>query len=326
MKKILFALAAQLLFVLGAQAQFQLPESHYVSQMRMKTLLVALEEESTSTLKQLQYKPDEMKAYKAGVAKYNEMLKSAVDKYWKIGKGVEYMTRSKADQELKNGSTKYIELALDNRNGIIDPTMFGKIYGGGDYTNEIRQLSKKAGFGVYRLKVGNKGQEPDIIYSVFIPVLYPSQGDMVYAVRMMNNQLEKAMKDHTYTDPKQFEDDVKKNNKILKSKTLLLSTTQVDPKTTVDELRKAYAASVQEVDFPKVDEAIQNGDSTYAFVMIVPGGEKGTKVNAERTPIVHLVIDAATNNVIGVALPTRMEYGQFQTDITKKEIKDYLVK
>jgi hypothetical protein len=326
MKKIVLVLAAQLLFVWVAQAQFDLPESKYLSQLRSKTLLVPEQEEATSTLKLLQNKPEELQAYKDGVARFNEMLHRTIDKYWQIGKGVEYMPKSKADKEMADGNSKMVELVYELREGDVMPIMFSKIYGQADYSNGIRLMSKAAGNGVFRLKLaGAKGKPSETIYSVFLPVAYPAEGDMVYAIRMMNNELAKAMKDRSY-QVNEFEGAVVTNNKQLKAKTLLIDPSQIDSKTTVEELRKNYSGSVQLVDYEKISEAILNADSTYAYVMIVPGGDPGTKVNALRTPVMHLVVDAASNNVLGAVKPNRMEYGKIQTDISRKEIKDYLNK
>lgn len=327
MKRILIMLSIQLCLFLSVQAQFKIPEYRDLGQVKSKMLLVPLQEEVTRTLMDLKSKPDQLKAYQDGVVRFNDLLKSTLDKYWKLGKGIEYLPQSKVNQMLKEGNTKYVVFQYEMREGTLDPLMFGKVYGNENYTTETRKMTKAAGFGVFRLQTAVRNSDPTTFYSVFIPVAYPSEADMIYAVKMMQNELNTAMKERTYK-VNDFEATVAKNNKQLKKKTLLIDPTQMDPKTTIDDLKKNYPNDVQLVDYEKVNEAVKSEDTTYAFVMIVPDDDPVNKFSRAsiNTRLMHLILDANTMNVLGAMRPTRLDYGKIAEDISKKEIKDYTKK
>lgn len=329
MRKIAVLFAVQLLAFFSARAQFQLPESRDLAMIKSKVLLVPVQEEVTRTLMDLQSKPDALQAYKDGIARFNQQLKEAVDQYWTLGKGVEYMPRTKVEQLMKEGNSKYIALQYELREGNIDQLMFSQIYGSENYNNDTRKLSKSKGYGVFRLmQPAARGQGPAALYSVFLPVAYPSQGDMVYAVKMMNAQLTKAMKEKTYTDVAEFEAAVAKNNKSLANKTLLIDPLQIESRTTIDDLRKNYAYPIEMADYDKINQAIISGDTTYAFVMIVPDADPGHQVNRSgiSTRIMHLVVDPGSEEVLATCKPSRLDYQKVAEDISKKEIKDYVIK
>lgn len=327
MKKLFALLLVQLLVTAGLKAQFQDIDPKYISQVKGKILLVALQEETTRTLLDLKSKPDELQKYKNGIAKFNTMLQETATKYWKYGtKGVEAKPQSEVDKLMKEGNPKYIVLQYGLREGRVKPLMFKDIYGADEYGNELRQLSKNEGYGVFHLQAAQRDKEPVNIYSVFIPVAYPSQADMIYAVQMMNRQFALLQKQREYKVD-EFEAEVKANNKLLKKKILLVDPSQLSSKTTVEDIKKSYSGDVEVADYKTINDEVVNGNATYAYVMIVPTEMPTGKINQNKISmmLMHLVIDTEDTKVLGKAKPVRMNYDKLADDITRKEAKEYIV-
>lgn len=328
MKRILgAALMLQLLFTVSVQAQFQNIESRYLGQIRSKTLLVAEVEEMTSTLRDLQKDPEGLSRYKNGIVNFNLTLKNAVEKYGKFAKAVEFLPQNKVNAILREGNTKYLVLQYRLREGQFKPLMFSEMYADNEYTSDRRKISEAEGFGVFQLLIPVKGKDPEEIYSVFVPVAYPSPGDMIYAMQMMTNQVHTMQKQRTY-QVNEFEAEIGKNNKGLNNRTLLIDPSQLDGKTEIAELTKKYTNPMRVVDYSEINRAIMENDSSVAYVQIVPMEMPNEKVGygKAKTQTMHLVVNAGSSQVMAKSRVTRMDYDVLANDISKKEIEDYLIK
>ncbi|MGZ5244362.1 MAG: hypothetical protein ACXWDO_04940 [Bacteroidia bacterium] len=326
MKKLFVLLLVQLLVTAGGKAQYQDIDPKYVSQVRGKILLVALQEETTRTLLDLKSRPDELQKYKDGIANFNKILEETAKKYWTYGtKGVETMPQSEVNKLMKEGNAKYAVLQYSLREGRLNPLMFKDIYGRGEYGNEERALSKKEGYGVFHLQIAQRDKEPTNVYSVFLPVAYPSQADMIYAVQMMNTQFNTMQKKKDYK-LNEFEAEITANNKLLKKKTLLIDPSQLSSKTTVEDIKKGYPNAVEVADYATINETVINGNGAYAYVMITPIEMPGGKITQSKvkTMLMHLVVDAEDGKVLGKAKPSRLDYDKIADDITRKEAKEYI--
>jgi hypothetical protein len=328
MKRILgAALLLQLAFFVPAHAQFQNIESKYLGQLRSKTLLVPTVEPDTRTLIDLKKTPEDLDRYNNGIANYNEALKNAVDKYAKFAKNVEYLPQSKVNAILKEGNTKYIVLQHSLYSGTIKPTMYADMYADKEYTSERRKISGKEGYGVFNLLMPVKDKDPEVIYAVYLPVAYPSPGDMIYAVQMISNQMATMQKNRTY-QVSEFNAEIGKNNKSLKNKTLFIDNSQLEDKADINELTKAYPYNIKVVDYQEINRAIEENDSTVAYVQVVPMEMPENKANYGKikTPVMHLVLNAANGEVLAKSRVTRMDYDKLANDISRKEIDDYVLK
>jgi hypothetical protein len=323
MKKVFWILLLQAGILAPAFGQFNTPEKIDVNAVKGKILLVETQEEVTRTLMDLRSKPAEQQAYKDGVANFNAQLKEAVDKYYKWGtKGVQYMPALEVEKLVKEGkATKYAILHYTVQNSYVNPMDIGPVYGG-KYTDSVRNYSRSKGYGIFVIQLPGMDKKAREVYSVALPVAYPSAGDMIYAVEMIHNVFTRLIKLKDY-QVKDFRDDIDKYNKLLRTKkrTLLIDKSQVTEKTTIDDLRKGYYGPIEIVDYEKVQEAITQNDSGFAYVMVVP-----VKTNSSSVKIMlrHLVIDAKDGKVLGTAKPERMTNNTIAGDITRKEVKDYI--
>jgi hypothetical protein len=321
------ALLLQLLFFAQAFGQFQNVEARYISQLRSKTLLVPTVEPDTRTLLNLKSNPEESVRYQAGLENVNSALKSAVDKYAKFAKAVEYMPQTKVNGVLKAGDTKYLVLQYGLREGYMKPAMFAEMYGDNEYTSDVRKIAKGEGYAMFQLMMPVKLKDPEVVYTVLLPVAYPSPADMIYGIQMINNQVATMQKQRTY-QVNEFEQEITKNNKLLKNRTLLIDPAQLDGKTTADDLSKSYANELRVVDYSEINKAIVENDSTVAYVIVVPMEVANDKLGygKAKMPLMHLVLSAENAQVLAKSRVTRMDYDKLAEDVSKKEVKDYVVK
>jgi hypothetical protein len=325
MKKVFWILILQAGILAPAFGQFITPEKIDVNTVKSKILLVETQEEVTRTLMDLRSRPEAQQAYKDGVANFNQWMKDAVEKYYKWGtKGIEYMPALQVQKMVQEGkASKYAILHYTIQNSAVNPMDIGPVYGG-KYNDSVRAFSKSKGYGILSIQLPTNDKKTRDVFNISLPVAYPSAGDMVYAMEMIHNVFTKVMKVKDF-QVKEFRDDIAVYNRILENKeiTLLIDKNQLSDKTDINDLRKGYSGPIEVVEYEKVNEAILQNDSNYAYVVIVP--EKSTPTtSAARLVIYHLVIDAKDGRVLGSDKPGRMNYNAIATDITRKEVKEYI--
>jgi len=325
MKKIFWILVLQAGILIPAFGQFTTPDKITVNNLKGKILLVETQEEVTRTLMDLRPRPEALQAYKDGVANFNQIIKDAVEKYYQWGKkGIEYMPALQVEKLVKEGKAgKYVILHFTVAGSYVNPADIGPIYGG-KYTDSVRALSRSKGYGIFIIQLpGGNDKKMTDVYSVGLPVAYPSAADMVYAIQMIHNVFTDLTKLKDY-EVKDFHNDIEKNNRKLKKKTLLIENGQVTAKTTLADLKKDYDYPMQIVSYEKIQDAILQSDSSYAYVQVVPIKTSASSSGNLKLALRHLVVDAKDGRVLGTAKPSRMNYDKIASDITKKEVKDYI--
>ena len=308
---------------LQANAQFNAPDTKDLTQIKGKTLLVALVDENTRTLLEYQHKPDELKVYKDGIAKINEYIKSAFTKYYKFSKGViEYMPEEKALRTMKGPTGNKYNLCQFRKDGGFNQKFFSDFYGKGDYTPEIRKASLAEGYSQMVISVMDTKKKLGEVYTIEMPAAYPSETDFIYAARMMNNQLKTLSTKHDF-EIAEFRTEAIANNEMIKKKTILIDKSQLSDKTTEEDLKKGYPYNFEIVDYSKIQEAIKAEDTSYAYVLVIKSPILESVGGKSQNSIMDLVIDANTNKVIARAKVSRITAGKMATDITRKEMKAF---
>lgn len=326
MKKVLCLLL--LLFGMSTAttyAQFNTPEMRDVVQVKGKILLVAIQEETTRALLDYRNKPDTLKYYKDGIEAFNTKLKDAVSKTFKFCKSIEYMSYLKVDKLVRdNQAGKYAILTFDLKDGHPDTYQFGFLYGHGPYNNEVREKSKKLGYGVFRLSLPTHERTLKEVYSVNLPVAYPSEVDMIFALDVMQYTLTTTQKKRDYKID-EFKEEVRKNNKLLKKRNLILDRDQIAAKTTREDLKEVYPYQFAIVDYDKVEEAVINRDSSFAYVEIIPQQPRASDKNNSKVTqtYFYFVMDAGNPRILGMAEAKRPNYNELMDDISDKEMKDF---
>ena len=318
-----------ILFVVSLMAapcfsQFKTPVAQEVNQVKNKALLVETQEYVTRTLMDLENNPDAQQRYKNGVDSFNSYLKYAVDKFFKWSKKpAEYMPASKVAALLRDGKAiKYVILHYTVEKSYVNPLDIGPVYGG-EYNDSARTFSKSKGYGVFSLEMPGNDNKTEDIYTVAMPVAYPSEADMIYAIQMMHNVFTDVTKIKDY-DIKDFHDNIIRNKRFLKKRTLLVAKSQVSGKTTLQELKEGYDWPIKIVDYKTIDEAVRNSDSAYAYIEVVPLKASAQQAGRLSTVLRDLVIDAKDGKVLGSAKPGRMDREKVADDITKRELSEMM--
>jgi len=287
-------------------------------------LLVETQEEVTRTLMDLRPTPDLQQRYKDGVAHFNQLIQTVVDKNYKFGKKIEYMSAPKVAALIRDGKAgKYAILHYTVQNSKIDPMDIGPVYGG-DYTDSVRDYSKSKGYGIISIQIINTDKKAQDVYSVALPVAYPSGADMVFAIQTMQYVFGKLMKNADY-QVKDFRAEMEKNNRALKRRTLLIAKSQISTKTTITDLKEGYFHPIEIVDYKTIDDAVMNNDSNYAYVEVLP--IKATPTMSGKISVVlrDLVVDAKDGRIMATTKPGRMSRENIADDLTKKEVKAFLL-
>ena len=324
MKKVIGILALQALMLAPAYGQFETPVKTDVNTIKSKILLVETQDEVTRTLMDLRPTPDRQQKYKDGVANFNQLMQTVVDKNYKFGKKIEYMTAPKVAALIRDGkAAKYAILHYTIQNSKIDPMDIGPVYGG-EYTDSVRDYSKSKGFGILSIQLINTDKKVQDVYSVAFPVAYPSGADLTYALQTMQYVFGKVMKVTDY-QVKDFRAEMEKNNKSLKRRTLLIAKSQLSPKTTIEDLKEGYYHPIQIVDYKAIDEAVMNNDTNYAYVEVLPIKASSTTAGKINILLRDLVLDAKDGRVMATMKPGRMARENIADDLTKKEVKAFLL-
>lgn len=306
-------------------AQFQTPEQHDVVMAKGRILLVAIQQETTRALLDYRKKADTLQYYKTGIAAFNAMWKDAVSKTFKFCKGVEYMPYQQVDKLVReNQAGKYVILTFELKDGGADTYQFGFLYGHGKYDGEIRQKSKKLGYGVFRLSLPTHEKTTKEIYSVTMPVAYPSEADMIYALDIMQYTFTTVQKKRDYKVD-EYKEEIRKNNKLLKQRTLLVDKDQVSAGTTYADMKEVYPYPFAIVDYEKIEEAVVSRDSSYAYIETIPSQPRATDKNASkvRQAYFSIAMDAGNPRILGMAEAKRLNYNELIDSISDKEMKEF---
>jgi hypothetical protein len=324
MKKVIGILALQALILAPAYGQFDTPKKPDVNAIKSKILLVETQEEVTRTLMDLRPTPDLQQRYKDGVAHFNQLIQAVVDKNYKFGKKIEYMSAPKVAALIRDGKAgKYAILHYTVQNSKIDPMDIGPVYGS-EYTDSVRNYSKSKGYGIISIQLVNTDKKVEDIYSVALPVAYPSGADMVFAIQTIQYVFGKVMKVTDY-QVKDFRAEMEKNNKQLKRRTLLIAKSQVSSKTTIEDLKEEYYHPIEIVDYKTIDDAVMNNDSNYAYVQVLPIKASPTMSGKINVVLRDLVIDAKDGKIMATMKPGRMNRENIADDISKKGVKAFLL-
>lgn len=325
MKKVLCLLMLVLGVSTTTHAQLETPDMRDVQQVKGRILLVAVQEETTRALLDYRNKADTLKYYKDGIAAFNEKWKDAISKTFKFCKSIQYMSYLKVDKLVRdNQAGKYAILTFDLKDGHPDTYQFGFLYGHGPYNNDIREKSKKLGYGVFRLSLATHEKTLREVYSITMPVAYPSEADMIYALDVMQYTFTTVQKKRDYKVD-EFKEEIRKNNKILKKRNLLLDRDQIAAKTTREDLKEVYPYQFAIVDYDKIEEAVKNRDSNFAYVEIIPQQPRASDKNNSKVTQTYfaIVMDAGHPRILGMAEAKRMNYNELYDDISDKEMKDF---
>lgn len=132
------------------------------------------------------------------------------------------------------------------------------------------------------------------IYLQNMPNLFPTQGDLIFGVQMIQTYLIGRLAGKSMADAKEA---MKEYANVLKTKPLLIDREDVKESLADAEIPKYYPYPYLITDYATIEKAIMEKDPRYAYVEIVPMGTSGSY---------HLVVDAEKGVTIGYSTPLPM--------------------
>jgi hypothetical protein len=277
---------------LNAQPSFTISDKEGALAIKKNILAVVLEEEDSKEVKKLTKKPDELKSYKQSIIKFNDLLKSVIQKEWSFSKEVKFITQSEAeklkDEKARGYSLLYLNEVTNYKVG--DFYSVNKNYG----FNSARDLAYHMSFNgrSLALSIANTTKPKDEVVTSFLPAVGISQGSLTFMAANLQNQLADCLY-RDITKLRDLKDDVEKRRPSLKEKTLLI----FDPLISVPlqkvidkkEISKFYDYKYEVVTFEKAEQIIASKDKSYAYVWVIPAGA----VSNGRMLFNYFIIDAA---------------------------------
>lgn len=326
---VLFALLVLNAGFVQAQMGFGKPED--VAEIKKRPLLVMLEEEDPKKVSKLSKKPDELAVYQNEIKRVNDALKEAV-KYWTFHSHVEFKTRSeiKALQESRNKSfgvlsftryrvedwhTNFATSPGSARQRVFFDGNKGSLTTFESYWLSQRYVTAKRDIASVYIDLIEGVENGRPVYLQNLPNLFPTLGDLVFGVQMVQSYLEGRLSGKNRSEGME---DLKERAGVLKQKTLLIDKDDVKGNLTSDDISENYQYKYQLTDYSTIEKAILDKDKNFAYVQIVP--MMGT------SGFVHYVVDAEKAVVIGYSAPFPIGLKGVSSGaarITAKHLKNY---
>ncbi|MBC7451824.1 MAG: hypothetical protein H7259_10080 [Cytophagales bacterium] len=286
----------QLLFsihsILFAQERYINTTTADALSIQSRILLVGLEEETQEYLALYKNDADNLARYKNFIAGKNLILKRAITDRWKYNTQIQYLPLSEAKKLMKEQKDIYALLQYAGEWGedafIIDAQP--------EYRNSITGWKRKGDSLVYnvnsRYAMSNQVVSsllitlPKKVIEVMFPNMYPSEGDLLYAVERMQYSLKYVSNPGASINSMlQHLCDVAPE---LKQKTLLIDMNTIMPGTTQAEMAKAYPFPFKAVQYNMIEKALIEKDEQYAVL---------TVYNESQSSGVHVISNAADGKV-----------------------------
>ncbi len=270
----LFSSAVLMLVMAGAaKAQFDYLNPNDLDQFHGRTLIVIVEKPADKVTEKLnkKHKSDKVDAYSKAIDVFNKNFSDAITQYWKVSEGeVQYKTLDEVNDipDKKNyallfcrsASQADLSNAYQATNGIWWWPDFKEVTHDKDFSDKMTVLC------MCLLEKFNKAP----FYQFPIPDLYPTKGDLLYAVNAANNYVNYRV-NHRKDNPKKMDAAmVQENQGTLKDKTLLIRRDWLDKKLNKTEIDKYYPFPYMVAGPDTVERAIDSADTKYAVAIVAP--------------------------------------------------------
>jgi hypothetical protein len=308
-KALLSLTAAILLQAAAARAQFGLGKPKEIALVKNQPLIVMLKEEDLKQLKKLASKPEDLADYKASIADYNSQMRELAPKLWKLSSAVEFKPESELENLRKAKKTqravlRHLTFSLGHRHRMLGAPM--NSFNVADFYYTTEQVSALV---IDLLGDGDENHVGRI--QIAAGPVYPS--DMIFSLKHLQTYLQGRADGRSNGD---MREEIARNGKKLPTKTLLIDETDVKNKLTAADIKQVYPFPYQVVPRTTIEKAVADGDAHYAYIRLLPATE---------TVTVQVVVDAASADLMGMSLPSRMQVVGVNTgsSIGKGNFKDF---
>lgn len=239
------------------QAQFDMPAFKDVMALKNRQLIVLVSQPCDDLKKEMDKinDPKLMGECNKYVAYYNNLIKTAVAKFWTFNSGeVLYKTADELNEIMKDKSRrdKYVVMfcfSYTNRHDLDWRT----------YDEGKDGIHITTGIPYFGISV--PGESP--LYSIEMPRSIPAEYDLSYAVSTTNFIFNYIINHNADADMKNM---ISENSNLLSKKTLLILKSSVAP-LMVSAVGKYYPGKYKLADYDGMSTIINSGDAGFAYIM-----------------------------------------------------------
>jgi hypothetical protein len=333
-------LCTLLLFPVLSKAQFGYGKVSEIEALQSRKLIVIIEQPSDKVLKKLNKKnqPDKIALYDSAISNYNANMKRVVEKFWTFSKnGIEYKTFADADALRKSGNKDYAVLYC------VSAEMSGFTSGFDessrlDWTWDITDPSKDRDYfdEFAEMKVSTlEDLKSKPIFYVVLTDNFPTITSLVNGLCMMQNymdlRLRKKVDKENISGKEQMNEWVAKNNKLLKSKTLLIRSDFLPKDYDKYKVAETYPYKFEIVSGSRLDSAVFNQDEKYVYAVVMPNVNGGERTN--QVIYIQAIFNGGNGDMCAYSMPSMggmMLAGEFGTHnvghkyIDSKTLDDFI--
>jgi hypothetical protein len=254
-------------FGFPTHAQYLATSPEIATKIKGLVILVGLEQENPELLQLYKNEPENLKVYKDGIVGKNFALKNAIENYWTYSKEKKYLPLKEAKALMKQEKDKYALISFDDTwetDLLLTPD---KLDGGWSYIDGKLKYNERARYNINNIRIsGLIIGLPKKVFEVFLPNVYPSEGDLIYAVQKMQYSLNFISSTGKSMDKYYIETDKRADE--LQSKTLLINGSELNKALTSDILKQNYPFPYKLTNYSTIETALKNKDTTVAIVTI----------------------------------------------------------
>jgi hypothetical protein len=254
-----------------------------IEAIKTRKLAVIILEPDANMIKYLKDDPALLKAYKSGIARTNQNMKEAINKFWTKGKGIEFKTASEMDSVANRSD--YIVAFFYSK---ATPDLFAfqvPIYKNSlvYFKNQLIQdstVNRDLDLCGTQLGIMLPDYGSVLFFSQFMADIYPTKTDIAMAIHVDMNPYT-AISPHSF-DPKKIKNKEMRPyeldtlymvdraaGELVKNKTLLVRKDWInDKKLAAADIKKFYPYPYKLVSSDELDEAVMAADSQYVFAYL----------------------------------------------------------
>ena len=235
---------------------FRLGKVSEVTEVKKRPVVIMLEEEDPKVASKLSKKPAELNAYREEIKRVNADFPAIVNKLWIFNAQPAIKTRSEVEKLKDEKNKEFAVIALDRRK----VTTYLK-NGMSRYEYDSKVIA------IVSIDLIENLEEGSPVYSINLPNVFPTQGDMALGIQMMQNFLQARLDGKKRGE---ISDEAKENKTLLSSKTLLIDKADLKGGLSQAQIKGAYPYPFKLVDYATIEKAILDRDKSYAVVQIIP--------------------------------------------------------
>lgn len=314
-----------LLLTQASWAQFGVCAPEKLSELQGRKLIVVTEMDSPRLIELLRKKrkTKEIPLYKAAVEQYNAWMRQVVECYWPYNNDIEYMTFSDADRLRRTKSKEYAVLYCAHVENFTTKGDEGaRRHSGLNWPEDFLGANKKRDhwdtYAVMEIKLIEDLGNRNTVFSQNLSNVLPDKADLAFGMQMFHHYLRAA--EAKASKLSVMQDVLNYAPSLSDSTTLLIRKDWLHPYLNEANVGAVYPHPYRVVDAKTYQIRIGCGDSTYAYVQIIP--EVISKKAKIRVNYLHLVLNAADGSVLAAYSPGGAE--QDGKIITKNALKEYV--